>query len=79
MNTKNLTIRVPAPLYRELAAAAKKMGTSLNKLAIMNLEATRKKVEERELYAGFTKLGRDREDANAEYAIHAQYEIAERG
>ncbi len=73
--TKALTIRLPEELYRAGAETAKRRKVSLNRLVQESLETALRAEEDRQLYEEFTRLGRDKELTDVEYAFEAQREV----
>ena len=77
--TKGLTVRLPLGLYKESTEAAKRRNVSLNALVKEGLATLLKEEEEYErLYEAFGQLGEDTEEADIEYAAHAQREVVSR-
>ncbi len=77
--TKTLTVRLPLDIYQTSAEIAKRRKVSLNALVQEGLTAVMKEEEYARLYEAFGQLGEDAEEADVEFAAHAQWEVVSRG
>jgi predicted DNA-binding protein len=72
---KTVTLRLPENLYHAGNLAAQKRQISMNALLKESLEARLKELEDEEMFEAFTLVGQDKEEADVEFAIHAQSEV----
>lgn len=77
--TKSLTVRLPADLYRASKRIAEKKRISFNALVQEGLTAAMQQDEYARLYEAFGELGEDREECDIEFAAQAQWEVVSRG
>ncbi len=75
MAIKPVTLRLPESLYEEMKLLAKKTGESLNTVITSSLQEKLKRHAEEELWASFTRLGTEDDEAEVESAIYAQSEV----
>jgi hypothetical protein len=69
------TFRFPDDMAQALKSAAAEKGITVNELARQLIRDHLKVREERALYDSFTELGKNREEVDVEYAIHAASEV----
>jgi predicted DNA-binding protein len=77
--TRATTIRIPSDIYESSSNVARRRGVSLNQLVKESLEALLKAEESQRLYEAFTLVAADAEEADVEFALHAQNEVVSRG
>jgi hypothetical protein len=72
---RQITLRLPEPLYQQVRELARKRRTSVNRLAQQSLEALAREALEEELRAAYDALGSDREEPNVEFFLPAFREV----
>jgi len=76
---RQLTLRLPDPLYRKVRRLAVRQKVSMNRLTQESLEALARQAEEGELAAAYEELGRDPTETDVEQFWAAQAEAIGRG
>ncbi len=75
--THTFSVRLPSSLYEEVCRVAAERHVSLNALVQEGLQIILAELKERQLYEAFGEAGRDSEESNVEYAVHAQRDVIE--
>jgi len=73
--THTLSVRLPSSLYEEGRRLAADRHTSLNALIQEGLEVIVAEKKERQLFDAFGEAGKDIEENDVEFALHAQSEV----
>jgi predicted nucleotidyltransferase component of viral defense system len=76
---KIISARVPSRLHEATLRLAKRESKSVNELVAEVLAERVQRQEEQDLYDAFTLLGQDNEEADVEFALAAQAEVADAG
>jgi hypothetical protein len=77
VTARQITLRLPEPLYQQVRELARKRRTSVNRLAQQGLEALAREALEEELKAAYDSLGADGEETDVEYFLPAYREVRE--
>jgi hypothetical protein len=72
---RQITLRLPEPLYQQVRELARKRRTSVNQLAQQSLEALAREALEEELRAAYDALGSGGEETDVEYFLPAYREV----
>jgi hypothetical protein len=72
---RQITLRLPEPLYEQVRQLAKKRHVSINQLAQESLKALTQKAIAREMRAAYDALGTDLEETDVEVFLSAQSEV----
>ena len=75
ISARQITLRVPEPLYHRVKQLAKKRRVSINRLAQESLEALAAEALAEELRAAYDALGADEEENDVEFFLPAQLEV----
>lgn len=78
VTARQITLRVPEPLYQQVRELARKRRTSVNRLAQQSLEALAREALEEELRAAYDALGSDAEETDVELFLPAFREVLDR-
>jgi predicted transcriptional regulator len=77
MPARQITLRLPEPLYHRVKQIAQKRRISINRLAQESLEALAEQALAEELRAAYDALGADEEENDVEFFLPAQLEVLE--
>ncbi len=72
---RQITLRLPEPLYLQVRQLARKRRVSINKLAQEGLEAVARDALVREMRAAYTALAMNPEESEVETYLPAQREV----
>lgn len=72
---RQITLRLPEPLYEQVRELARKRRVSVNRLAQQSLEALAREALEEELRAAYDALGSAGEETDVEYFLPAFREV----
>ena len=72
---RQITLRLPEPLYQQVREIARKRRTSVNRLAQQGLEALAREALEEELRAAYDALGTAGEEVDVEFFLPAYREV----
>jgi predicted transcriptional regulator len=72
---RQITLRLPEPLYLRVKQLARKRHVSINRLAQQSLEALAEEALAEELRAAYDALGADEEENDVEIFLPAQLEV----
>lgn len=75
---RQITLRLPEPLYRRVRQLAKKKNVSINKLAQESLEVLAQKALAHEMEAAYGALALDTGEGEVETYLPAQSEVVNR-
>ena len=73
--TRQITLRLPEPLYQNIKSIAEQQRVSLNRLMQRSLEQIVREAQVRELRAAYEVLGSDAEASNVQDFFAAQSEV----
>ena len=75
---RQITLRLPEPLYNQIKQLAKQRRVSINRLAQESLEALTRGALEQEMRAAYDSLGAHIDETDVEPFLAAQREVLER-
>lgn len=75
---RQLTLRLPEPLYWTLKQLASKRNISMNRLMQQSIEALVQEDEAGKIQAAYESIGKDAEESDVEIFFSAQQEVVNR-
>jgi hypothetical protein len=73
--TRQITLRLPEPLFRQVKQLAGKRRININRLVQESLEATVREALDQEMRAAYDALGADSKETDVQVFLPAQREV----